>query len=172
MIKIIIDNILLMNTSPHDILTVTVTVTKEGNVMLYPMTYVVEKLNISAKTLRYYEEQGLLQEVSRDEKGRRVYNEQLLDWISFIRCLRKTGMPISKIKEYKELYEQGNSTFLYREEILKQHKLEVQKKIEESIKNLEEINYKIAMYELQKEEVKKNPNHHFKCHGLESKMVK
>jgi DNA-binding transcriptional MerR regulator len=136
------------------------------------MKYVVENLNITAKTLRFYEEQEILSDVHRDEKGRRVYSEQHIDWISFILCLRKTGMPLSKIKEYKELYEQGNSTFLHREEMLKQHKLEVQKKIDESIKNLEEINYKIAMYELQKEEVRKNPNHNFKCHGLESKIVK
>ena len=136
------------------------------------MKYVVENLNISAKTLRFYEEQGILEDISRDEKGRRVYSEQHIDWISFIRCLRKTGMPLSKIKEYKDLYIQGNSTFLHREEMLKQHKLEVQKKIDESLRNLEEINYKIAMYELQKEEVRKNPNHIFKCHGLESKIAK
>ncbi|WP_134902911.1 MerR family transcriptional regulator, partial [Paenibacillus polymyxa] len=134
--------------------------------MLYSMTYVVENLNVSAKTLRFYEEQGILPNISRDEKGRRVYNEQQLDWISFIRCLKETGMPLSKIKDYKEkikdykeLYESGNSTFLQREEMLIQHKLEVQKKIDESFKHLEEINYKIAMYELQKEEVMKNPNY-------------
>lgn len=135
------------------------------------MKYVVENLNISAKTLRFYEEQGILPNVTRDEKGRRVYSEQHIDWISFIRCLRETGMPLSKIKEYKELYEVGNPTFLQREEMLKAHKLEVQKKIEENLKHLEEINYKIAMYELQKEEVRKNPNYNFKCHGLENKIV-
>ncbi|PNQ80208.1 MULTISPECIES: MerR family transcriptional regulator [Paenibacillus] len=139
--------------------------------MLYSMTYVVENLNVSAKTLRFYEEQGILPNISRDEKGRRVYNEQQLDWISFIRCLKETGMPLSKIKDYKELYESGNSTFLQREEMLMQHKLGVQKKIDESFKHLEEINYKIAMYELQKEEVMKNPNYNFKCHGLENKIV-
>lgn len=137
--------------------------------MLYSMKYVVENLNISAKTLRFYEEKGILPNVSRDERGRRVYNEQLIDWLSFILCLRETGMPLSKIKEYKGLYEVGNTTFLQREEMLIQHKLEVQKKIEESVKHLEEINYKIAMYELQKEEVRKNPNYNFKCHGLEVK---
>ncbi|WP_025721512.1 MerR family transcriptional regulator [Paenibacillus polymyxa] len=139
--------------------------------MLYSMTYVVENLNVSAKTLRFYEEQEILPNISRDEKGRRVYNEQQLDWISFIRCLKETGMPLSKIKDYKELYESGNSTFLQREEMLMQHKLGVQKKIDESFKHLEEINYKIAMYELQKEEVMKNPNYNFKCHGLENKIV-
>ncbi|WP_438495721.1 MerR family transcriptional regulator [Paenibacillus sp. IHBB 3054] len=139
--------------------------------MLYSMTYVVENLNVSAKTLRFYEEQGILPNISRDQKGRRVYNEQQIDWISFIRCLKETGMPLSKIKDYKELYELGNHTFLQREEMLMKHKLEVQKKIDESFKHLEEINYKIAMYELQKEEVMKNPNYNFKCHGLEVKKV-
>jgi DNA-binding transcriptional MerR regulator len=126
--------------------------------MLYSMTYVAENLNVSAKTLRFYEEQGILPNISRDEKGRRVYSEQQMDWISFIRCLKETGMPLSKIKEYKELYVLGNHTFLQREEMLMKHKLEVQKKIDESLKHLEVINYKIAMYELQKEEVMKNPN--------------
>lgn len=44
----------------------------------------------------------------------------------------------------------GNSTFLRREKMLMKHKLEVPKKIEEDLRHLEVINYKIAMYELQK----------------------
>lgn len=56
--------------------------------------------------------------------------------------------------------------------MLLQHKLDVQKKIEESVKHLEEINYKLAIYELQKEEVSNNPNYQFKCHGLEMNIVK
>ncbi|MGZ7445496.1 MerR family transcriptional regulator [Paenibacillus sp. TH7-28] len=131
------------------------------------MKYVVDNFNITAKTLRFYEEQGILENVSRDENGRRVYSEQDIDWISFIRCLRETGMSLAKIKEYKDLFRVGNSTFLQRQEMLVKHKLEVQKKIEEDLRYLEEINYKIAMYELQKEQVENNPNHIFKCHGLE-----
>ena len=140
--------------------------------MLYSMKHVVENLNISAKTLRFYEEQGILTDISRDEKGRRVYSDQNLEWISFIRCLKETGLPLSKIKEYKDLYELGNTTFSDRKSMLMEHKVEVQNKIDEAIKNMEEISYKIAMYELQEEEVKKNPNYNFKCHGLEMKSVK
>jgi DNA-binding transcriptional MerR regulator len=131
------------------------------------MKYVVENLNISAKTLRFYEEQGILPNVSRDENSRRVYTERHIDWISFVRCLRETGMSLATIKEYMDLFEVGNATFLQRQEILMKHKLEVQKKIEEDLKHLEEINYKLALYELQSEEVRKNPNYNFKCHGLE-----
>ena len=136
------------------------------------MKYVVENLKLTAKTLRYYEDQGILTNISRDDNGRRIYSEQNIEWISFILCLKETGMPLLKIKEYKDLYERGNITFQQRQEILLHHKLEVQKKIEESIKHLEEINYKLAMYELQKEEVRKNPNYNFKCHGLEMNIIK
>jgi DNA-binding transcriptional MerR regulator len=58
-------------------------------------------------------------------------------------------MPISKIKEYVELYELGDDTFLQRKEMMKQHKLEVQNKINENLKHLEVISYKLATYELQ-----------------------
>ena len=140
--------------------------------MLYSMKHIVENLDISAKTLRFYEDQGILTDISRDERGRRVYSDQNLEWISFIRCLKETGMPLSKIKEYKGLYEKGGTTFSIRKSILMEHKVEVQNKIDEAIKNMEEISYKIAMYELQEEEVKKNPNYNFKCHGLEMRSAK
>ncbi|CAH1232203.1 putative HTH-type transcriptional regulator [Paenibacillus allorhizoplanae] len=139
--------------------------------MLYSMKHVVENFNITAKTLRFYEEKGVLENITRDEIGRRVYSEQDIDWISFIRCLRETGMSLAKIKEYKDLFGLGNSTFSQRQEMLVKHKLEVQKKVEEELRYLEEINYKIAMYDLQKDQVKNNPKHIFKCHGLENKDV-
>jgi DNA-binding transcriptional MerR regulator len=139
---------------------------------MYSMKYVVDNFKVTAKTLRFYEDQGIITNISRDKNGRRIYSEQNIEWISFIRCLKETGMPLLKIKEYKDLYEVGNITFHQRQEMLMQHKLEVQKKIEESVKHLEEINYKLAMYELQKEEVRINPNYNFKCHGLEINIAK
>lgn len=129
--------------------------------MSYSMKYVVEKLNVSANTLRFYESEGILNEIARDSKGRRIYSEENIEWINFIRCLRETGMPISKIKEYIDLYELGNATFLQRKEMMMQHKLEVQNKINESLKHLEVISYKVATYELQEKEVMKN---NIKCH--------
>jgi DNA-binding transcriptional MerR regulator len=129
--------------------------------MSYSMKYVVDHLNISANTLRFYETEGILNEIARDSKGRRIYSEENIEWIKFIRCLRETGMPISKIKEYIDLYELGDATFLQRKEMMMQHKLEVQNKINESLKHLEIISYKVATYELQEKEVMKN---NIKCH--------
>lgn len=123
--------------------------------MSYSMKYVVDHLNVSANTLRFYETEGILKAISRDANGRRIYNDDDLKWVDFIRSLRLTGMPISKIKEYVELYELGDETLSQRKEIMMQHKLEVQNKINENLKHLEVISYKVAMYDLQEREVRR-----------------
>ncbi|WP_285857679.1 MerR family transcriptional regulator [Neobacillus cucumis] len=117
--------------------------------MFYSMKHIVENFNVSGNTLRFYENEGILKDIARDDNGRRIYNDENIEWIKLIRSLRLTGMPISKIKEYVELYEIGDKTFFERKEIMKQHKLEVQNKINENLKHLEVISYKVAMYELQ-----------------------
>ncbi|MGM0877800.1 MAG: MerR family DNA-binding protein [Bacillota bacterium] len=82
---------------------------------------------------------------TRDPRGRRIYTEDNIKWLDFIRSLRLTGMPISKIREYVELYELGDETFFQRKGMMMQHKLEVQNKINENLKHLEVISYKVAM---------------------------
>ncbi len=124
--------------------------------MSYSLKYVVENLDVSANTLRFYEREGILKNISRDSNGRRIYNDQNIEWLNFIRSLRLTGMPIVKIKEYVELYELGDETFLQRKEMMMEHKLEVQKKLYENLKHLEVISYKVAMYELQEKESRQN----------------
>jgi DNA-binding transcriptional MerR regulator len=121
--------------------------------MFYSMKHIVENFNVSGNTLRFYENEGILKDIARDDNGRRKYNDENIEWIKLIRSLRLTGMPISKIKEYVELYEIGDKTFFERKEIMKQHKLEVQNKINENLKHLEVISYKVAMYELQEKEI-------------------
>jgi DNA-binding transcriptional MerR regulator len=120
--------------------------------MAYSMKYVIEKLGVSANTLRYYETEEILKDIARDTGGRRVYSEENIKWIDFIRSLRLTGMPIVKIKEYVDLYEQGDATFHLRKQMMMEHKLNVQAQINESLKHLDVISYKVAMYEIQEKE--------------------
>jgi DNA-binding transcriptional MerR regulator len=122
--------------------------------MPYSMKYVVEKLNVTANTLRYYEKEGLLKNIYRDSRGRRVYNDENIERLDFIRALRLTGMPISEIKKYLELNELGDETISERKEMILQHKIKVQNKINQDLKYMEIINYKAAMYELKEREFK------------------
>ncbi|NRD78594.1 MerR family transcriptional regulator [Bacillus sp. BRMEA1] len=122
--------------------------------MSYSMKYVVEHLDVTANTLRYYEKEGLLKNISRNSGGNRVYNDENIEVLNFIRALRLTGMPISEIKKYLELNELGDDTISQRKEMILQHKTKVQNKINENLKYLEVISYKAAMYDLKERELK------------------
>ncbi|WP_369127073.1 MerR family DNA-binding protein [Virgibacillus salexigens] len=63
--------------------------------------------------------------MSRDFRGSRIYNDDNIEILDFIRALRLTGMPISEIKRYLELNESGNDTISQRKEMTLQHKTKV-----------------------------------------------
>lgn len=63
---------------------------------------VEERTGLSADTLRYYEKIGLILPV-RKIAGRRVYTEDVVHWIEFVKCLRKANLPIRCLVEYVRL---------------------------------------------------------------------
>src|SRR5699024_10702517 len=82
---------------------------------------VAENLGLSEHTIRYYDKAGLFPFVSRDKNGYRDFSKEDLYWIEFIKCMRQTHMPISKLKEIDELYHQGNSNKMKRKDIFLEH---------------------------------------------------
>ena len=82
---------------------------------------VAENLGLSEHTIRYYDKAGLFPFVSRDKNGYRDFSKEDLYWIEFIKCMRQTHMPISKLKEIAELYHQGSSTKMKRKDIFLEH---------------------------------------------------
>ena len=72
-------------------------------------------------TLRYYEQEGLIAP-ERNSGNRRRYSDRDIAWISFIKRLKDTGMPIKEIKRYAQLRAEGNPTLQARLEILVQHR--------------------------------------------------
>ena len=82
---------------------------------------VAENLGLSEHTIRYYDKAGLFPFVSRDKNGYRDFSKEDLYWIEFIKCMRQTHMPVSKLKEIAELYHQGSSTKMKRKDIFLEH---------------------------------------------------
>lgn len=115
--------------------------------MSYSMKEMSKKTGLSAPTLRYYEKEGILPFVERDENGKRLYNDTNIEWIRFILALRSTGMPLAEIKRYVELYKQGESTIKERKNMMLQHKEAVEEEMAKTFKYLEQINYKLALYD-------------------------
>ena len=95
---------------------------------------VQRRAGVSARTLRYYEEVGLLPGVRRRAGGRRVYGPDQLERLRFIQRLKALGLSLAEIKELNAVYAIGGSTraMLARlEELLARHRGEVEARIAE-----------------------------------------
>ena len=114
--------------------------------MQYTIREVAQRTGLTASALRYYEREGLLCAVQRNGGGRRVYNEQDMDWLGIITCLKNTGMPITEIRRFVALCGQGDSTLAERYRIVLLHRQATQARIEALQKELAHINYKVAYY--------------------------
>lgn len=79
------------------------------------------QVGVSIHTLRYYEKEGLIAP-QRLDNGRRVYTDQDITWMAFIKRLKDTNMPIKEIQKYAKLRETGDSTFEERMELLVHHR--------------------------------------------------
>jgi DNA-binding transcriptional MerR regulator len=101
---------------------------------------------ISTYTMRYYENEGLLPRPARADSGHRRYGAGDVAWAVFITRLRSTGMPIRRIREYVDLFQEGPRTEPERLALLEQHRDEVRARLTEVSRNLEQIEKKIEMY--------------------------
>lgn len=123
--------------------------------MGYSIKTISQKSGLSQYTLRYYEREGLLPYVSRDEHGNRCFDDEDLDLISWICCLRDTGMPIAEIKKFVELSQAGKDTFADRRKLLMEHKLHIEEQIRFYQKYAQKIEHKINYFASLEKEVQK-----------------
>jgi DNA-binding transcriptional MerR regulator len=112
----------------------------------YSVSEVSSQVGLSAHTLRWYEQVGLLDPVDRDTAGRRRYSEDDLGRLRFLLKLRSTGMPVRDMIRYVELSRDGNGTEAERLAILVEHRERVMTQIDALREDLKIINYKIDLY--------------------------
>ncbi|MCA9501855.1 MAG: MerR family transcriptional regulator [Spirochaetaceae bacterium] len=68
------------------------------------------RTGLSARTIRYYEEIGLLPGVRRRAGGRRVYGPDELERLGFIHRLKTLGLSLAEIRELNEVHGLAGST--------------------------------------------------------------
>jgi DNA-binding transcriptional MerR regulator len=112
----------------------------------YTISQVANRTGLTAHTLRFYDKQGLLPFVDRNQAGNRDFKESDFEWLAVITCLKKSGMPVRKIKEYVDWSIEGDATLKQRLEVFETHKNVVLEKIAELETYLEKIDYKIWYY--------------------------
>jgi DNA-binding transcriptional MerR regulator len=63
----------------------------------------VKRSGATPRTIRFYEEVGLIRPVGRTPGGHRLYSERELEKLSFVADLRDAGLSIEEIKELFDL---------------------------------------------------------------------
>jgi len=82
---------------------------------------VAQRAGVSTKTIRYYENIGVLAEPPRSPNGYRDYDEPTISRLLFIRDAQATGLTLSEIASILELRGEGQSTCHHVIELLERH---------------------------------------------------
>ena len=89
----------------------------------------------------------MLPNIRRTKGGIRQFDEETIEWLKLIECLKKTGLSLTKIREFMDMSTQGDATIPQRLALF-QHQRDA---IREEIRQLEEIlhlvDYKCWYYE-------------------------
>lgn len=86
---------------------------------------------LTAHTLRYYEDQGLIPRVERNPAGHRRYRPEHARWAGLLERLRTSGMSIARMRRYVELALEGDATIDERRALLAAHDRDIGARIEE-----------------------------------------
>lgn len=114
---------------------------------MYTMKDACKQTGLSYETLKFYCNQGLVPNVKRDSRNRRVFNDKDIAWINSLNCLKNCNMSISEMKRYLDLCLLGESTIPERKIILENKKKELElerKRIQDSI---DYIDWKQGFYD-------------------------
>lgn len=82
---------------------------------------------LTAHTLRYYEQIGLIAPIGRSSGARR-YADDDMRWLEFLVRLRSTGMPMRDMQRYAQLLREGQTpdSLAERQAMLEQHALRLE----------------------------------------------
>lgn len=118
--------------------------------MLYTVGEMAKRLGVSASTLRYYDQEGLLPFVERSSGGMRMFKESDYEWLKIIECLKKTGMSLKDIRGFILMAIAGDETIEARLELIIKQQAAVKKQIDELQETLATLDFKRWYYETAK----------------------
>jgi DNA-binding transcriptional MerR regulator len=103
---------------------------------------------LTAHTLRYYEQMGLISPVARSG-GMRRYNADDMRWLEFLVRLRTTGMRMRDMQRYAELRRQAEdpSSLAERQTMLEHHAERLEAKQRLLAETLQILRGKIRIYQ-------------------------
>lgn len=108
----------------------------------YSISEAAEKVNMSISAIRYYDYQGILSFIRKDEIGRRIFTEEDIALLLDIKELKEYGMSLRELKAYVSLCQKPDS-LEQRVEFIRNYEAALEMKIEKEKWNLEMLRLKI-----------------------------
>ena len=116
--------------------------------MIYTLKQFAEMFGTTEHTIRYYTDINLLP-CQRDKGNRRIFNEESVNWMQGIACLKGCGASIEDIKEYCDLCRlpESRETLYARYQIIVRQREQAYKRIEEAKSTAAYMDEKVQHYE-------------------------
>jgi MerR family copper efflux transcriptional regulator len=93
--------------------------------------FIAKQSGIPIKTIRYYEELGLLKTMGRTEGGFRLFSADVFARLNFIKRAQKLGLSLLEIREFLEIHDQGDLPCDHVQERLRNKLIEVDRQIQQ-----------------------------------------
>jgi DNA-binding transcriptional MerR regulator len=90
-----------------------------------------DQLGINTKTIRYYEQIGLIPPAPRTSGGYREYTDTDADRLTFIRTAQRLGLSLEEVAEILSLRERGERPCAYVRDVIGQQLAGIDKRIAE-----------------------------------------
>lgn len=115
--------------------------------MEYTVKQIAKLMNMSEHTVRFYTDKELLP-CKRDKNNHRIFDDESINWLKGIQCLRNCGVSIEDIKVYSDLCLSDDSDALQAryEFMLKQQALALER-LKEAEDLVNYMNHKVKHYE-------------------------
>lgn len=115
---------------------------------MYTMQECCKLTGLNYDTLKYYCNEGLVPNVKRDKSNNyRIFDENDINWIKSLICLKKCDFSIKEIREYIALCLKGKESLQERKEMLVNHRKDIEDKISALNETLAFIDYKTNLYD-------------------------
>lgn len=108
--------------------------------MAYTISKASDLTGINPTTIRYYDKEGLLPGIQR-MNGIRLFTDEDIKWLHVLSCLKNTGMPISRIREYARLAVLGDESLKERQALIMEQRQFVKEQIDHLLFYMQELDY-------------------------------
>lgn len=114
---------------------------------MYSMKETCKQVGMNYETLKFYCNKGLIPNVKRDKNNYRIFDDNNINWIKSLSCLKKCGMSLDEMKKYLDLCLEGPSSIPERKAMLDKKRKVLEEKIKEIEDSLSFIDWKQNFYD-------------------------